>query len=394
MLRRSPSARITLLPITAPQPAGRKTWERWDVLTRHDLNRALLARQMLLRRWRLPAIEAIERLVGLQAQAPNPPYIGLWSRLEDFRPEDLAELIDGREAVRIALMRSTIHLVSANDCVALRPLLQPVLERGMNASFRQSLEGLDRTALATAGRALVEEQPLTFSALGKRLGEDWPDRDTTALAQAIRTWAPLVQVPPRGVWGASGPAAHTTAEAWLGRPLERRPSIENLVLRYLSAFGPATVMDAQKWSGLTRLGEVFERVRPRLRSFRDEQGRELFDLPDAPRPDPDTPAPPRLLAEFDNVLLAHADRTRILDEDARRRIMTSNGLIPGTVLLDGFVGGTWKIERGTGRAILRIQSFRKLSRADTKSLALEGDRLLEFGAADAKTRLVEFAVAG
>lgn len=364
------------------------------MLTRPALNRALLARQMLLGRWKLPVIEAVERLVGLQAQAPGPPYIGLWSRLEDFRPGDLAELIDGREAVRIALMRSTIHLVSAADCLALRPLLQPVLESGMNASFRQSLEGLDRTALATAGRALVEEQPLTFSALGKRLGEDWPDRDTNALAQAIRTWAPLVQVPPRGIWGSSGPAAHTTAEAWLGRPLEPRPSIETLMLRYLAAFGPATVMDAQKWSGLTRLGEVFEHVRPHLRSFRDEHGRELFDLPDAPRPDPDTPAPPRLLAEFDNVLLSHADRTRILDEDARRRIMTSNGLIPGTVLLDGFVGGTWKIERGVGRTILRIQPFRKLSRADRKALTLEGDRLLEFGAADAETRQVEFAVAG
>jgi hypothetical protein len=363
------------------------------VLTRHALNRALLARQMLLGRWRLPAIEALERLVGLQAQAPGPPYVGLWSRLEDFRPGDLAELIDGHRAVRIALMRSTIHLVSAEDCLALRPLLQPVLERGMNASYRQSLEGLDRTALTATGRALVEERPLTFSALGKRLGEDWPDRDTTALAQAIRTWAPLVQVPPRGIWGSSGPAAHTTAEAWLGRPLEPAPSIEKLVLRYLGAFGPATVMDAQKWSGLTRLDAVIERLRPSLRTFRDEQGRELFDLPDAPRPDPDTPAPPRLLAEFDNVLLSHADRTRILGEDARQRVMTSNGLIPGTVLLDGFVGGTWKLERGPGRAILRIQPFRELSRADTTALSLEGDRLLEFGAAEAETRLVEFAVA-
>jgi hypothetical protein len=364
------------------------------VLTRHALNRALLERQLLLRRWKLPAIEAIERLVGLQAQAPNPPYIGLWSRVEDFRLGDLAELIDGRLAVRIALMRATIHLVSADDCLTLRPLLQPVLERGMNASFRKSLEGLDRNALTAAGRALVEERPLTFSILGKHLGQEWPDRDTTALAQAIRTWAPLVQIPPRGIWGSSGPAAHTTAEAWLGRPLEPEPSIEKLMLRYLGAFGPATVMDAQKWSGLTRLGAVFDRLRPSLCTFRDEQGRELFDLPDAPRPDPDTPAPPRLLAEFDNVLLSHADRTRIVGEDARRRIMTSNGLIPGTVLLDGFVSGTWKIERATGRAVLRIQPFRKLSRADTKSLTLEGDRLLEFGAADAKTRLVEFAVAG
>ena len=291
-----------------------------DVLGPRELNRATLERQMLLRRRELPALDAIEHLVGMQAQAPSPPYVGLWTRLEGFRPDELGRLITERRAVRIALMRNTVHLVSAQDCLALRPLMQPVLDRTLYSTRanRAHLDGMDIEALVAAGRALLEEKPRTAKELGKLLQEQWPERDPTSLARAIRHLLPLVQVPPRGVWGKSGPAAHTTAEAWLGRPLDPSPSIEDIVLRYLGAFGPATVKDVQTWSGLTRLGEVVERLRPRLRTFSDERGKELFDVPDAPMPDPDIPAPPRFLPEFDNLILSHADRTRFIAEEYRK----------------------------------------------------------------------------
>src|SRR5919199_794697 len=326
------------------------------VLTLRELNRATLERQMLLRRRQLPAAEAIEHLVGMQAQAPDPPYVGLWTRLEGFHPHELARLILDRRAVRIALMRNTVHLVSARDCLKLRPLVQPVLDRGVyaNRTHRAGIEGVDVQALAAAGRALIEERSRTAKELGELLQERWPDRDPASLARAIRHLVPLVQVPPRGVWGKSGQAAHTTAESWLGRPLDPNPSLDEMVLRYLGAFGPATVKDVQTWSGLTRLREVTEQLRPRLRTFRDEQGKELFDLPDAPRPDPDTPAPPRFLPEFDNLILSHADRTRIIANDYRKAIASKNGMVPATVLVGGFVRGTWKIERTRGKATLVI----------------------------------------
>src|SRR5512145_1312404 len=234
-----------------------------DLLGLRALNRATLERQMLLRRWNLPMPDAIERLVGLQAQTTHSWYHGLWTRLEGFQPELLAEMLINRQVVRIALMRSTIHLVTARDCLWLRPLTQPAIERSTKGSFGRHWIGLDTEAVVAAGRALVEEKPRTFSELGKLLAERWPDRNPAALAQAIRAWTPLVQVPPRGVWAKSGPAAHTTVEAWLGRPLDLNPSLEELILRYLAAFGPASVKDMQTWSGLTRLSEVAERLRPR-----------------------------------------------------------------------------------------------------------------------------------
>src|SRR5688572_4145999 len=283
---------------------------------------------MLLRRRKVPALDAIEHLVGMQAQAPAPPYIGLWTRLEGFRPDELGRLILDRHAVRIALMRNTVHLVSVRDCLALRPLMQPVIQRTLYSTRanRAHLEGVDTGALVAAGRALLEEKPRTAKELGKLLQEQWPERDPTSLARAIRHLLPLIQVPPRGVWGKSGPAAHTTAEAWLGLPLDPSPSIEDIVLRYLRAFGPATVKDVQTWSGLTRLGEVVERLRPRLRTFSDERGKELFDVPDVSMPDPDIPAPPRFLPEFDNLILSHADRTRFIAEEYRKAFASRNGM--------------------------------------------------------------------
>ena len=350
------------------------------VLGPRELNRATLERQMLLRRRKLSAVEAIERLVGMQAQAPAPPYVGLWTRLEDFHPDELARLILERRAVRIALMRNTVHLVSARDCLALRPLMQPVFDRTLYSTRanRAHLEGVDIEALVAAGRTLLEEKPRTAKELGELLQEQWPDRDPASLARAIRHLVPLVQVPPRGLWGNSGPAVHTTAEAWLGRPLDPTPSIEETISRYLGAFGPATVKDIQTWSGLTQLGEVIERLRPRLRIFRDESGKELFDVPDAPMPDPDTPAPLRFLPEFDNLILSHADRTRVIAEEYRKAIASKNGMVPATVLVDGFVRGTWKTERSRGKATLEIKPFEPLAKEDRDALTEEGERLIRF----------------
>jgi hypothetical protein len=364
-----------------------------DVLGTRALNRALLERQLLLRRWRLPALEAIERLVGMQAQAPNAPYVGLWTRLDGFRHEELARLISDRQAVRIALMRSTIHLVTAADCLTLRPLVQPVLDRSTQGAFGRHFAGLDLAAVASTGRALVEEQPRTFAALGALLGEKWPDRDPSALAQAVRALLPLVQVPPRGIWGSGGQATHTTVEPWLGASLERDPSPADMVLRYLAAFGPASVQDVQTWSGLTRLGEVVDPLRHRLRTFRDVNGRELYDLPDAPRPEPETPAPTRLLPEYDNLLLSHADRTRVIADAHRRRFMTINGVTGGCVLVDGFFRGTWKIARQRGSATLMVEPYERLSKQDLAAVTKEGGRLLAFAAADAGAYDVQFAPA-
>jgi hypothetical protein len=351
------------------------------VLTLRELNRATLERQMLLRRWKLTAAAAIERLVGMQAQAPHPPYIGLWTRLEDFHPEELANLITDRRAVRIALMRNTIHLVTARDCLALRPLVQPVFDRHLSANRAHgaAIEGVDIEALVAAGRALLEERPRTAKELGELLRERWPDRDPASLARAIRHLLPLVQVPPRGVWGRSGRAAHTTAEAWLGCPLDPNPSLNEMIVRYLGAFGPATVKDVQTWSGLARLGEATDRLRPRLRTFRDEHGKELFDLPDAPRPDPDTPSPPRFLPEFDNLILSHADRTRIIANNYRKVIASKNGMVPATVLVDGFVRGTWKMEQTShGNVALVIEPFEPLAEKERGALIAEGERLVRF----------------
>jgi hypothetical protein len=358
------------------------------VLSGRAVNRAFLARQLLLSRAQLGVPEAVEHLVGLQAQLPNPPYVGLWTRLAGFRADDLARMLLDREAVRIVLMRGTIHLVTAADCLFLRPVLAGFLERTLRTStWGKGLVGVDYAELARAGRALVEERPLTFAELGALLADRWPDRDPGALANGVRNLVPLVQVPPRGVWGRSGVARHTSAESWLDRPLGTDADPAPVVLRYLAAFGPATVRDVQAWSGLTRLGEVVDRLRPSLRTFRDEHGTELFDLPDAPRPDPATPAPVRLLPEFDNALLSHADRGRIMADEHRKVLFSNaNGQIPGAVLVDGKVVGMWKLTRAKKAAIVGVTPFARLTKRDVAAVTNEAVALLDFAAPGAETR--------
>lgn len=343
------------------------------VLSARMLNRALLARQMLLEPADMTAEQAVEHLVGMQAQSPQAPYVGLWARLKDFHTDELAGLIEARLAVRVPLMRTTLHLVTTGDCLGLRRLMQPMLDRGFAGSpFSKLLDGVDIAEVLSQGERLLADSPLTTVELGRLLAERWPGRDAEALGQAVRLLVPAVQVPPRGIWGKSGLPRWAPVETWLARPLDARPSIEDIVLRYLGAFGPASVMDVQAWCWLTRLGDTLERLRPRLVVFRDEAGRELFDLPDAPRPDPETPAPVCFIPEYDNLLLSHADRSRVVSEAGLKQVFGK-----GAVLLDGFVSAAWKIARARRVATLQIEPLGKLTKKEMRAVEKEGLRLLE-----------------
>jgi hypothetical protein len=337
------------------------------------LNRATLARQLLLRRTpvaELPVSGAVEHLLGLQAQNVKPPYYALAARLDGFAPEQLSTLMAERAVVRIVTMRSTIHTHTAEDCLTLRPLVQPARERELQL-FRKGLVGVDLDRLASLARELVEDEPRTLKQLREALLVEWPDADPLALGIAARCRLPLVQVTPRGLWGRSGQVALTTAEHWLGRPAAPAPAPETVVRRYLAAFGPASVKDMQTWAGLTRLREAFERLRPELVTFRDENGVELFDLPDAPRPDPDTPAPARLLPEFDNLLLSHADRSRVVPPDLKGRSWQGNQAYR-TFLVDGFLAGIWKFD---GPAVV-LEPFVRLTAEQRTDLVAEAERIL------------------
>ncbi|WP_173318155.1 winged helix DNA-binding domain-containing protein [Streptomyces fulvorobeus] len=344
------------------------------VLSSRALNRATLERQLLLHRDPMGVREAVGHLLGLQAQNPRPPYHQLHARLEGFRPAALSELMESRELVRIVTLRSTIHTHTADDALTLRPLVQAARERELNI-FRAGLVGVDLDRLAVISRELVEESPRTMKELRETLLGHWPDADPQALAVAARCRLPLVQVTPRGLWGRSGQVALTTAEHWLGRPSEPVPAPDATVLRYLAAFGPASVRDMQAWAGLTRLREAFERLRPRLLTFRDENGVELFDLPDAPRPDPDTPAPPRFLPEFDNVLLGHADRTRLIPPAYKGRNGKGNQTY-GSLLVDGFLAAVWRLENAGDTAVVRVQPLGRLSGAEREEITGEAVRML------------------
>lgn len=353
------------------------------VLDRRTLNRATLTRQLLTHRDPRPALDAIEHLVGMQAQAPFPPYYGLWTRLTGFRPAHLAAALEDRRAVRLVLMRGTVHLVTAADATYLRPLVQPVLDRDLRANTRHAagLTGLDLTELAATAHAILDTRAHTAKELGAALARHWPDRPPTALAHAARGLLPLVQIPPRAVWGRSGQPTYRTARHWLGRDLDTDPDPATLVRRYLAAYGPATIADLQTWSGLTRLRDLVTTLD--LPRYTDEHGRELHDLPDTPRPDPDLPVPVRFLPEFDNVLLSHADRTRIMTDDHRKRLFSSkNGLLPATILVDGFLHGTWRTTTHEHTTTLTITPWTTLSPQDTAALADEGARLLTFAHPD------------
>jgi hypothetical protein len=345
------------------------------VLSRRELNRATLQRQQLLRRETGPVAELIERLVGLQAQAPLAAYVALWSRLEGFDPGDLSALMTTREVVRAGLLRSTIHLVTADDCLMMWPLTHPVADRGFRGAFGKQLAGADIDAIVAYGKELLSREPYSRARLRDVLGERWPDWDANAMAYAVSYLAGTVQVTPRGVWGETGPAALQTIESWLGRAPDADPSIDRLVLRYLAAFGPASVADVQMWSGLTKLREVVDRLRPGLRVYADEDGRELFDVPDGALPDADTPAPVRFLPEFDNLLLSHADRRRVNPFGRTVPLPPGNGAAMGTVLIDGDYAADWRHHRGA-EASLRVTTHAPVTAAVRDGIEAEARDLL------------------
>ncbi|MFF3285983.1 winged helix DNA-binding domain-containing protein [Streptomyces sp. NPDC003023] len=347
------------------------------VLGTRALNRATLARQLLLRRAprdRMSVDGAVDHLVGLQAQNVKPPYYALAARLEDFDPGELSTLMESRTVGRMVTMRSTIHTHTADDCMRLRPLVQAARDREL-VQFRGGLAGVDLVRLAAVARDLVEEEPRTMKELREALRVLWPDADPFALSVAARCSLPLVQVTPRGLWARSGQVRLTTAERWFGRPAEAAPEADDTVLRHLAAFGPASVKDFQTWSGLTRTREVFERLRPGLAVFQDERGVELFDLPDAPRPDADVPAPARLLPEFDNLLLSHADRSRVVAADHKGLTWKGNQAYR-TFLVDGFVAGIWHLEETAATATLTLEAFGSLTRAQRDEVEGEAARTL------------------
>lgn len=350
-------------------------------LSEDELNRATLDRQLLLRRSSMDAAEAVEHLVGLQTQIPPNHYVALWSRLTDFDAQEFSRRFENREFVRISLQRSTIHTVTARDCLPLRQVLQPVQDRNLKGAFGKRLQGIDLAELAERARVLAEAEPRTFNDFGKLLAEFYPDHDVQALGVAVRNNLAMVAVTPRGLWLQGGLTKHTTAEHWLGIT-KAVPAMqaEELVLRYLAAFGPASVMDAQNWSGLTGLREVFDNLRARLVLFHNESGTELFDLPDAPRPGPDVEAPARFLPDFDNVFIGHKDRARIHDTRvAKEKIWLANSAIP-TFTVDGRIRGTWKLETDKKRttATLNLTALVPITKAQRADLESEGASLLAF----------------
>ncbi|WP_405057498.1 winged helix DNA-binding domain-containing protein [Kribbella sp. NBC_01505] len=340
-------------------------------------NRATLQRQWLLERNDATTLEAIEHLVGMQAQQPLAPYVGLWTRLTTFQPDDLVKLLEGRDAVRGSMMRATIHLMSSRDFLAFRPLIQPRLDREVfqNMTFgRHRLEGLDMPAVLQAGTDRLTEGPATAVQLREHLSPLWPDRDAAALAHAVRCLLPTIQTPPRGIWGKGGNPAMSLPHLWLAADLDPAPDPESLVLRYLAAYGPASVMDAQSWSGLTHLGEIFDRLD--LRTYTDaDTGRTLYDLPGVTLPDPDLTPPTRFLPEYDNLYLSHADRSRWSSTPKQLQSLYTQG----TVLQNGEPTATWRIPKPTKRrATLEITPITKLPKKAQSLLEPEAQALLNF----------------
>ncbi|MEU6426094.1 winged helix DNA-binding domain-containing protein [Microbispora sp. NPDC046973] len=358
-----------------------------SVLSPRALNRALLHRQFLVERTGRTALQVLGHLVAMQAQEPNWPYVGLWSRVDGFTQAQLSVLLEERTVVRSALLRSTQHLAVAGDFRRFRPVLQPVLDRTASTPYFRRVSGeLDTGELTAAGARILAGRTLPRRELARLLALRYPGREGKILAGEVELRTPLVHTPETATWGSWGTrnaVSVTRAEDWLGAPMTPA-STQELVRRYLAAYGPAGVMDVQAWSGLTRLREVIHAMRGELRCHRDPEGRELFDLQfdgeTAPElPDPGTPVPVRFLPAFDNLLLGHADRTRVISDADRKRVMPGAAMVLPTFLVDGFVHGSWSVKDGT----LRLVPFRPLRAAERDEVTEEAERLLPFlGAAN------------
>ncbi|MFD3580543.1 winged helix DNA-binding domain-containing protein [Streptomyces sp. NPDC058644] len=347
------------------------------VLDTRALNRATLARQLLLARADVPVLDAVALLGGLQAQEPQEPFVGLWTRLRDFDPAQLSDPLVQRRVVRTHLMRRTVHLVTAEDALAWRARHDAMLRQRVLGVYRGELAGVDLDELAAAGRELMADgQPRSMTELARALAERWPTPGPRALGEMLMALVPVVQLPPRGLWRTKAGVRNAPLASWLGReaapasPDGTDPVGQALLRRYLAAFGPAASADLRAWCGLAGLPAAVAALRGELVTFRDERGRELLDLPDAPRPDPDTPAPVRFLPAFDNVVLGFQDRTRIIDDDHRGLSVTGARF----VLVDGRVAATWTVEAGT----VTVTPLVRLSRADRSAVTEEGAALAAF----------------
>jgi Winged helix DNA-binding domain len=357
-------------------------------LTMRQLNRALLARQLLLKRKRVSVRAAIHAAGGLQSQEPRDPFVALWSRIRSFNARHLLDAAGNKEIVRGSFLRATIHTTTAHDYAAFRLLLQPVIHREP-ALRREFGDGIEMKKLEPAARALLARGPLSAQHLGEALAPLFPQAQRVGLARWIRTGVPLIMVPTGDRWGYSRPPRFASADQWLDQPLSADGSAEELVLRGLSAIGPASPSDMRTWSGLSGIRPILERLRSQLAVFKDESGRELFDLAGAPRPDAETPAPVRFLPEYDNVFLSHADRGRIMHPaHARHFTEAGNGRRLRTVLVDGFVRAGWTVTRRGSRAVIEVRAFERFSKAVVAELSEEAEALLRFTEPDA----TEFAV--
>lgn len=356
------------------------------------LNRTTLARQMLLAREKVSATAVIERLVGMQAQWPKPPFIGLWSRLIGFQREELVKLLEAKKVVRATMMRTTLHLISAKDYVKLRPAVQPVLSRAMSAVLKDRVKPAEVPGYVEEARAFFAKKPRTFTELRDHLMSLHPKGDERAMGYIVRTRLPLVQVPSGGTWGFPADSEFALADAWIGKSIANGDDTppDDLVLRYLAAFGPASAADAQAWSGFQGLGAVLERMRPKLRVVTDERGRELFDAPDAEIASEDVAAPARFLPEFDNLIVGRSEE-RFLAKGHRSKVFLSGLRVIPTVLVDGLVAATWKTERKKNVATLAIEPFAAFAKKVKAEVEEEGEALLRFIEPDAKTFELGFA---
>lgn len=349
-------------------------------LSLRALNRALLVRQHLAAPSELGPYELIRHLVAVQGQEPNWPYIGLWTRSARFGHHQLADLLHDRKVVRSTTIRRTVHLSTAEDFRWLRPTVQPYITGALDtAYYRDEIGGVDPAALAAAGREALAGRRMSRADLGRILAERFPQRHTRRLAEAVEVLVPMAHGAETGEWGRWRNRYVTVgpADEWIGEPLgPADPSA--LIMRYLAAFGPATVADIQAWSGLTRLTEVVTALRPRLRVLRGIDGAELFDLPDAPPADPETPVPVRFLPAFDNAVLGYRDRRRIIAEEDRRRTSREASAGVPVYLVDGFVHGRWSLQGST----LRVEPWYRLAPDQRALVEAEALRLLEFVSQD------------
>jgi hypothetical protein len=356
-----------------------------SVLSAKAVNRATLARQVLLEREQSSAVDVVGRLAGMQGQEPKHPYVGLWSRITGFEEAELDRAVQDRTVVRATMFRGTLHLVTAADYLRFRTTVSPVLEAGLKVLGDRGA-GLEPDKVVAAAEKLLAKEPLTFTEVRDALQEQFPEVNERALGFCTRMLVPLVMYPADVRWSWTANSRFTPAEEWIGKKLHKRAEPLELVTRYLQAFGPATPADFQTWSGLQKAKPLFDELD--LATFTDEAGKTLYDVPDGPRPDEDTPAPVRFLPEFDNVLLSHAKRERIIADEHKPHVFTKNLRVKATYLVDGLVAGLWTAEKKRGVATLTVTPFGKLLKKTQAELEREGAALIRFLEPDAKTHEV------